>query len=143
VQLRSNLLHSFVRLNGTPQQVYMAGRKEGVSFVLVSCVRAGDSLCTKSSKPRIQKHFFHFKALLHNFTSKNARYCLIGTWWLLPPREYLVCMTLARATRHVSLVLHDAQHNTLALRQWSDINQRRPPRSLTLQDSSHRHGLRT
>lgn len=70
VQLGSNLLHSFVRLNGTPQQVYTAGRREGVSFVLLSCVRAGDSLCTKSSKPRIQKHFFYSKALLHRFKHK-------------------------------------------------------------------------
>lgn len=65
-----NLLHLFTRLNGTLQQVPMAGRKEGVSFVPLSCVRAGDSLCTKSSKPRIQKHLFNSKASLCNSSFK-------------------------------------------------------------------------
>lgn len=83
VRLSSNLLHSFVTLNGTLKNVYMYGRKEGVTFVLLSRVRAGDSLCTKSSKPRIQKHFFILKASLYISSSKMRDIAQSSTLWLL------------------------------------------------------------
>jgi hypothetical protein len=55
-------------------------KQKGVTLYSYHCVRAEDSLCTKSSKPRIQKHFIQSSLYItvqhHTPIRQSARYCL-------------------------------------------------------------------
>lgn len=111
MQLSAHLLHSYTRLSGTLERHLQALQERGRYFVLLSCVRAGDSLCTKSSNQEYKNISTNPIKLLCN-TQQSARYCLIKQGVAAALREGLVCMTLSLATReHVN----DSQCSNITL----------------------------